>query len=455
MTRPMNLVLTISLLGVSLISPTLADDFKAKIDPLAQPLIDDGAVVGMVVGIVVGDDVEILTYGETEKGSKTAPTADSLYEIGSISKVFTGVLLADAARRGEVKLDQPLQSYLPDEVKVPVEGDAKITLRHLATHTSGLPRMPENFNPADPANPYADYDRKLLHAFLTSHKLRREPGTYEYSNYGAGLLGDVLAQNAETTYEELLKKRILDPLKMSSTSVALNDAQKKRFVPAYNAALKEEKPWEFGALAGAGGIRSSCSDMIKFIQANLADDKQAVNLALRDAHEIQDVPAEGQKMAIGWHIAGDGITRWHNGMTSGYHGWLSIIPSRNIGVVVLANTATAKVSTLGQQVTRVAFGVDVKPQVARKEIEVDAETLKRYEGTYAITPQFALTVTLEEGNLMVQATGQPKAQVFAESKTKFFYKIVDAQITFVANDDGAIEKLVLHQFGRDIEGVRK
>ncbi|MBA3484837.1 MAG: beta-lactamase family protein, partial [Pirellulales bacterium] len=170
-------------------SSTYALDLRAKIDPLAQPLIDDGQAVGFIVGIYHNGKTQIIGYGETEKGSGDKPTGRTVYEIGSATKAITGVLLADMVRRGEVKLDDPLQLYLPEDVKLKLFEDKPITLEQVATHTSGLPRLAGNMKPADTTNPYADYTPELMHAFLGEHKIDRAPGKYEYSNLAMGMLG--------------------------------------------------------------------------------------------------------------------------------------------------------------------------------------------------------------------------------------------------------------------------
>ena len=214
------------------------------------------------------------------------------------------------------------------------------------------------------------------------------------------------------------------------------------------------------AIAGAGAVRSTARDLLKFAKANLADDgplQKAFRLAQTKHRDANNGPA----MGLGWHIARDGITRWHNGMTGGYHTWLAIVPGRGIAVVVLSNTATMRITQFGELVIRAAFGLDVKPLPPRKPlpehktVAVDAATLARYVGVYPLFAGFDLTVSVEKGQLMVQATGQPKLPVFAESSTKFFYKVVDAQITFVLDKDGKAEKLVLHQNGLNLEGKRK
>jgi len=443
------------LLAIALPGTVFGLDLKPKVDPLAQPLIDEGVVVGFVVGIVKDGETQVFPYGETTRGSGEAPDADTVYEIGSISKVFTGVLLAGLVERGQVKLDDPVQKYLPEGVEMPVKGGQEITLEHLATHTSGLPRLPGNLAPANPMNPYADYGEKELYAFLGEHELRRAPGEHEYSNYGMGLLGHVLSSHMGKSYEDAVIEVICEPLDMGDTSLTLTEDQVVRMAPPYDGALKEVGPWDFVAVAGAGGIRSTTSDMLRFIEANLRKDDQPLTKALRLAQVKRHDMKDGLAMGLGWHIARDGITRWHNGMTGGYHGWLAVLPSHDLGVIVLANTASMKITQFGELVTRVAFGLDVEAPKERTEIEVDQKVLESYAGEYAIVPQFVLTVTVEDGVLMVQATGQQKLPVYPESKTKFFYKVVDAQLSFVAGDDGEIDHLILHQGGLNQKAVRK
>jgi serine-type D-Ala-D-Ala carboxypeptidase/endopeptidase len=435
---------------------TLAESAdKEKIDPFAYQLIKDQIVVGLVIGIVKDGQSQIITYGETIKGSGIAPDGDTLYEIGSVTKVFTGVLLASLIQSDDVNLTDPLQKYLPPSVTAPVADGKPITLEHLATHTSGLPRMPDNFKPADPLNPYADYTIEQMYLFLNGHVLRRPPGQYEYSNYAMGLLGHVLAHHKGMTYEQFLRDRISKPMGMKDTGITLNEDQQKRLTPPYNAALKPAENWDIPALAGAGAIRSSANDMIKFIMANLKKDHEPFSEALRLAQVKRHSMEDGLSMALGWHLARDGATLWHNGGTGGYHSWLAIAPDRGIGVVVLTNTANMRLDEFGEQVTAIALGREVKPPQPRKSIEVNPTLLKSYTGYFAITPEFGLSVTVEKGRLMVQATDQDRFPVFSESKSKFFYKVVDAEITFVPDKRGQINKLILHQNGQDIEAFRK
>ena len=430
-------------------------DLAAKITPLAQAVIDEEDAVGIVVGVVKAGQAHVWAFGETKRGGGEKPNDRTVYEIGSVSKAITGTLLADMVERKLVRLDDPAQRYLPDGVTMPVADDKPITLEHLATHTSGLPRLPSNMKPADARNPYADYTIDRMYDFLNSHKLRRPPGEHEYSNYAVGLLGQLLARKAGGDYESLLAERITKPLAMNDTRVALTDDMRRRLAPPYDASLDPDANWDLPALAGAGGIRSTAADMLKLIQAALAADDTPQRRALRRSFEKRMDLKNGQAMGLNWFIARDGVTRWHTGMTGGYSSWLSIVPKSGIGVVVLSNTATARTAELGEQVTQAAFGLEVKPRPGRKPVKVDPKILARYVGEYRLGLFFWLTVTMENDRLMVRATNQPKVPVFAESPTKFFYKVVDAQITFVADDKGDVEKLILHQNGADHEARRE
>jgi serine-type D-Ala-D-Ala carboxypeptidase/endopeptidase len=270
-----------------------------------------------------------------------------------------------------------------------------------------------------------------------------------------GLLGQVLAQHQKTTYEQLLVNHIGRPLGLHDTRIMLSEEQQKRLATPYDAGLTPAKNWDVPALAGAGAVRSTCRDMLTFLEANLADDDAPLTRALRLTQEKRHTTENGPSIGLAWHISPDGAVLEHNGMTGGYHAYLALIPDQKIGVVVLSNTATMKITELGGLVRRVASGEEVKPPPRRKMVAVDPETLKSYAGFYAITPQFGLAVTAEDGKLWVEPTGQPKLQVFPESKTKFFFRVVEAEIMFEPDDDGNVDRLILRQSGRELEATRR
>ncbi len=433
--------------------PTSAEVHKILVDRIDA----QHQGVGIVVGLVDPSGRRIVAYGTFDK-DKRAVDGDTLFEIGSVTKVFTSLLLAEDVVRGDVKLDDPVAKYLPSEVKVPERGGKKITLVDLATHTSGLPRLPTNMHPKDLSNPYADYSVKQLYEFLSAYELPRDIGSrYEYSNLGAGLLGVALSRQAGTDYETLVRKRITAPLSMTSTAISLTSALKQRLAPGHDRQGERVPNWDLPALAGAGAIRSSANDMLTFVSANLGltESPLATPMALMlKTRRPTGVP--GLEVALAWHISsrnGREIV-WHNGGTGGYRSFIGFDPKARIGVVVLANMFTdSGVDDIGQHLLDPTVPL-VGPPKERKAIAVDPKVLERYVGSYELAPNFVLTVTREGDHLFAQATGQGKNEIFAESERDFFLKVVDAQITFQTDASGATTGLVLHQAGRDVPGRR-
>jgi CubicO group peptidase (beta-lactamase class C family) len=371
-----------------------------------------------------------------------------------MTKVFTGTLLGDMIRRGKLELEAPLQGFLPADVKLHAIKDHPIRLVDLASQSSGLPRMPDNFAPKDPKNPYVDYSPDRLMEFLRKHQLERPPGKYEYSNLGVGLLGYVLAKQAGKSYETLVVDTVCDPLKMSDTRINLSDEQRKRLAPPYDGDLGEEKNWDFDALAGAGALRSTANDLLKFAVASLSHDERPVVKAIHTAWSPHYGKPGEIRVGLCWQLARDGETWWHNGQTAGYTSAIFVYPPQKMAVVVLCNTATEHTTPLAEKILQTMLGMKPEPIAVRKTVAVDPAVLKSYEGTYALSLLFAITVTVEDGKVMAQATGQQKCQVYPSSNSEFFYKLVDAQLTFEKGDDGGVTALVLHQDGHDLKGIK-
>jgi CubicO group peptidase (beta-lactamase class C family) len=413
--------------------------------------------VAIVVGVIDPSGRRTVAYASTKSG-EAAVDANTVFEIGSVTKVFTSLLLADAVQRGEVALTDPVSKYLPPDVKVPERGGRKITLADLATHTSGLPRMPTNFHPKDPGNPYADYTVAQLYEFLSSVELTRDIGSkFDYSNLGGGLLGHVLARRAGTDYETLVRTRILEPLGMKSTAITLSKAMKDRLAPGHNGALEKVANWDLPTLAGAGALRSTVNDLLTFVAANIGLEKSP--LASSMAAMIPPRRPTGMpnlEIALAWHIStldGHEII-WHNGGTGGYRSWIGFEPKSRTGVVVLSNTFTnAGVDDIGLHLLDPGFPL-LQPPKQRQEVKVDAAVLEKYVGRYQLAPNFIITVTREGDHLYAQATDQPRFEIFAESPREFFLKVVDAQLTFVVDASGQATGIVLHQNGANAPGNR-
>jgi CubicO group peptidase (beta-lactamase class C family) len=415
--------------------------------------------VGIVVGLIDAQGRRIVAYGSLDKGDSRPLNGDTVIEIGSATKVFTSLLLADMVQRGEVALEDPVAKYLPAGVRVPERGGRLITLVDLSTHTSGLPRMPSNFQPKDPANPYADYTEEQLYQFLSSYQLTRDIGSqFEYSNLGGGLLGLALARRAGMSYEALVHARITGPLGMSSTAITLTPEMKARLAVGHNDKLDATANWDIPTLAGAGALRSSASDLLTFLAANLGYVKSPLAAAMASMLAVRRpmaAPGRGE-IGLGWLIIKpfDNEIVWHNGGTGGYRSFVGFEPKTGVGVAVLSNTFTpAGIDDIGMHLLDSRLPL-LPPPKEHKEIAVNPKLFDGYVGQYQLAPNFILTITREGDNLFAQATGQPKFQIFPESERDFFYKVVDAQITFETDNTGRATGLVLHQNGANVPGKR-
>ncbi|HXY08197.1 MAG TPA: serine hydrolase domain-containing protein [Terriglobales bacterium] len=336
-------------------------------EPLDSPVPSDSAIrgilreridqqrqsVGLVVGVLEPSGRRILAYGRLGKDDRRTPKENSVFEIGSATKVFTSLVLADMVDHGEISLSDPAEKYLPPGIKMPRRGGRQITLEELATHRSGLPRLPSNLSPKNQANPYADYSIDQLYQFLSSCRLTRDIGSqYLYSNLGGGLLGHLLARRAGVSYEQLVRTRIADPLGLNSTRITLSEEMKAQLAEGYDRALHPTPMWDLPTLAGAGALRSTARDLLTFLAAVLGyvpSPLAAAMVATLAVRYPTGIP--GLEIALAWHISTrDGKeVIWHNGGTGGFRSFLGYEPNERIAVVVLSNAGTAAgVDDIGQ-----------------------------------------------------------------------------------------------------------
>ncbi|MBB3204728.1 CubicO group peptidase (beta-lactamase class C family) [Rhodopirellula rubra] len=427
-----------------------AQSLASRVRDLAEPLVKTERVMGMSIGVISGGQRLTVHVGTVAKGSPRA-SDETVYEIGSISKVFTGLMLADAVATDRMRLDQPAGDFLPEGVEMPRWKNTAITLRHLATHRSGLPRLPDNMRDVASDNPYARYTSTQAFEFLKSHSLRRAPGAEGvYSNFAVALLGDLICRDAERSYDEQLRERITGPLKMDATSVELSDSMRSTMATPHDAGLNATSTWEFADLPGAGGIRSNIDDMLTFAQTNLdppeGDVGDAIELAWR---QHQATTGSASAMGLGWHVAGDGQTRWHNGGTGGFRSMLMINRDQKIAVVILCNTSCDAVDALATRIMVELANANDASSASETPVEVDValEKMKRLEGRYQLAPTFIFDVRVRDGKLMVGITNQPTHQVYAKSETEWFYKVVPASLAFKMGADGKCMSLELLQNG--------
>ncbi|MFD7631120.1 serine hydrolase domain-containing protein [Streptomyces sp. NPDC059851] len=306
--------------------------------------------VGVAVAVVVGGQVAYAAAGTTGRADGGTPSADTLFEIGSVTKTFTALCLARMAVAGTVELDEPLARLLPEGTAVPSRGGQEITLRHLSTHTSGLPRLPKGMllrallRPRTP-DPYAGCTADVLLSGLAHTRLGSTPGRrVRYSNLGAGLLGLALARRAGTTYEQLVTTQVCAPLGMSATGVAGDATRPGRLAQGHDSRRRPTPPWNLADLAGAGGLRSSATDLVSYVRAQLDCAGPELAEAVRLTRQVEHRDNRFSWMHLGWRAhrlhprQGAHMQIWHNGGTGGFASFVGFDPETGTAAIVLSNT---------------------------------------------------------------------------------------------------------------------
>ena len=317
--------------------PVDAGGLQAALDrdlagALHSGLLASGAG-GISIGISTRGTRRVLAYG--------AAAPDSIFPIASVTKLFTALALADMIEEGIVRLDEPVRGLIPDVGAIRASSGVEITLRDLATHTSGLPRLPVGFHPSDPGNPFADFDVQRLYQFLSARGLARPfDAGFHYSNAGFGLLGHALATRARVEYATLVHQRIAGPLAMSDTVIALTSDQQRRLMRGHDEGHRLVEPWDVGSgLEGAGALKSTAPDLLTWLEANLHPERLAAGTlrrAITASHRRLSNAGEGG-VALGWFITPDG-DYVHSGDIGGFSAQAWIDPARDRALVVLSNT---------------------------------------------------------------------------------------------------------------------
>jgi D-alanyl-D-alanine-carboxypeptidase/D-alanyl-D-alanine-endopeptidase len=419
-------------------TPDLAD--------MLRFLVEDKATPGIALGVLEADGTtRVVTSGST--GTAVPISEKTVFEIGSINKTFTGTLLADMVAKKEVALSDPISKYLPKGVTAPARNGRAITLLDLATHRSGLPRLPDNHTPADPQNPYADYTVEKLYTFLSKHQLRRDPGAEaEYSNLGFGLLGHLLARAADTSYQNLVRTRILQPVGMTMTGWAVEGALGKTMAKGH--AKEQVVPYWFAteAIEGAGGLRSSLADMMKYLRAQVGPPRTSLERAIRAAHVERAAISATGAIGLGWQIAKyEGRTLvTHGGGTGGFSTYIGFDPDKRVGFVMLTNTGALR-DDIGMDFLRRG------PPLAIPEVKLTRAQLQPYVGTYEVAAGREMTVRMEpDGRLTIQVPGNVRFRMHPESDGKFFLKRTPWRFVFTKNTAGQVTGLE-----GDLEGTKR
>jgi D-alanyl-D-alanine-carboxypeptidase/D-alanyl-D-alanine-endopeptidase len=362
--------LSVTLLGLCSSPSPAADDkdspWRQKARELLTPLLEQHKLNQVVIGVInpLGQR-EIESFGERPAELERLD-GKTIFEIGSITKVFTDLLLADAVQRGDLKLDDPVRQLLPTGTPMPKRGDQEITLEELATHTSGLPRIPMNltgklvFDPKLQKDPYSQFDETQLYASLEKLKLPQEAKPkVAYSNLGVGLLGFAFSKKFGKPYEALLKERILLPCSMHDTKIVLKAEEAKRLLPGHDPAGKPCQNWTFqDTTAGAGALRSTAEDMLTFLEYQMGRKQNGLSEAMLISQQPLRDAGEGGKIGLGWFSPPQKKVAprvwWHNGGTGGYSSFAAFCRQPAVGVVVLSNRFVAReTDKLGMEIITV------------------------------------------------------------------------------------------------------
>jgi CubicO group peptidase (beta-lactamase class C family) len=325
-------------------APVAASQMQAVLSQDFAAALESGALspalgTGVTIGVVRNGVARVFAWG--------AARADSIFEIGSITKTFTGLLLAQMIEQKRVTLDEPVRALLPPGTVAKPAGGAEITLLDLVTQHSGLPRLPDNMMPADRRNPYADYRALSLYQFLGKHGVEKPANAgFLYSNLGVGMLGQALADRAGTTYPRLLAEEVTVPLRLEDTVVSLAPQQEARFIAGHAVDGRAARGWDFDALAGAGALHSTAADMLAYLEAQLHPGQwpaggrgaaATLAAALALSQVLRADAEQGTRIAFAWFYQEKRHEYWHNGGTGGYSSYAFFNPQGNYAGIVLLN----------------------------------------------------------------------------------------------------------------------
>ncbi len=407
---------------------------RAKIAAHVQPLLDAELVTGVVVGIVEEGRREIYGFGKGPDGKP--PTGTTLFELGSVTKVYTGLLLADAVQRREVALDQPVAELLPTGVTVPTRDKQVVTLRHLALHSSGLPPLPPSL-PVGAADPFGSYRENHLYQDLVRTQLVAAPGErILFSDYGVGLLAHALGRKIGPGYTKAVEQRITKPLGLTDTLFVVPKEAQARRATGTTEDLAPATPWTYDALTGTGGLISSVRDQLTLLEAELdawAGSKGTLRAPMRLTQEAQ-LERTGDNDGLGWQIDSAG-RYWHSGTTGGFHAFVGFDPKTRRAIAILASTKATMVDSLAVALYRVLAGEDVKPPTFP-----DAAALAAFAGTYDFQGM-KLTMSVSGKRLYVEGPGEPKIRMLPLSSQEFWIERLQSVVVFERDGD-AIKRAV-------------
>ncbi len=421
-----------------------------RIDTLAGQ--EDG--IGIVVGVTGPQGRRVVSYGHLNQGDARPLNGDTVFEIGSVGKVFTALLLADMAQKGEVALADPVAKYLPANVKLPERNGRQITLVDLVTHTSGLPFMPDDVPVVD-ESAAIKYGPQQLYQFLARYELPRDPGAeWDYSNIDYWLLGQALASRAGTDFQSLLRARVIAPLNLQSTDfpLPLSPQLKSRLAVGHNAVLQPAPDFYatsiYAALGPeAGGLVSSVNDLLTLLSVAMGYQHSPLTSSMASMLNTRR-PIDGSEQALGWVVTGKGEDELvtHEGSTWGYASYIAWEPGTRVGVVVLSNQLTA-VADIGNHLLKPSTPLEPPTVTRHTEINLESKILDACAGHYDAKEEGVFLIVRERDFLTIQMPvgwGLPKFRLRPESSRDFFVAELPIRVAFQTDTNGQVNGILVY-----------
>ena len=469
-------------------------------DPVQRVLrerVDEyGQTVGIVAGIIRGINRYPYAYGTFNRGTIRRASAMTVFEIGQLSSLYTSAMLSLLVQRGDLNLTDRVSVYLPDTVTVPATPAGRpILIEHLATHTSGLPRLPDNLVSDDPYDPLKGYSVELLYEYLAGYAEAQRDGLesrfgynvpeeedpegqdpvgddpfdtedrystdapYAYSDLGMGLLGHVLERATGESYDDLVREMLGDPIKLANTANAPSQSMRTYLATGHDEARRPVHAWSDTTLVGGTGLRSNLHDMMTLVSANMGiiyalpedftEDDSTRYHASFDSLIVAREPTdeEGIRTALGWKVRQDAQGReihWLTGRTNGFYAFAAFLKAWRKGVVVLSNSS-ANVEDIGFHLLSARNPLAPPPM---KTVRLSEDAYEACTGTYTFSPEFTVDITYSDGKLYGQPPGQPRSELILESSGDFYLEVEDARITFVRDEMGNVDHFLFLQDGK-------
>jgi CubicO group peptidase (beta-lactamase class C family) len=439
---------TSTIAGSSKVPPS--DDVIQKI--LVERIGANANDAGIVVGIIEPQGKRIISFGHRKAGNSQSVDGDTVFEIGSVTKVFTALLLADMVAKNEVVLSDPVRKYLPDDVKVPERNGRPITLVDLATHTAGLPFMPENA-PTLNDTAAAKYSAADLKRYLAGYQPKRDIGSeWEYSNIGYWLLSEALSARAGTDYETLVRERVLAPLKLRETDFELSTKMKQNLATGHDAALQPAPAVSalpiYSIMPAAGGLYSTANDLLTLFSNVMGYEHSSITSVIQATVKTRRPTGGGNEQALGWTVIGKGDDElvYRDGGTYGFASSIAWDPKKRIGAVVLSNQQ-GDVNDIALHLLRPDVPLARPKKTKHSEIAVDASLLDKYTGRYEAPGEGIFTVARENNFLTIQSPadwGLPKLRIRPETQQDFFATELPVRVTFKIDNDGRVSGLLIY-----------